>query len=437
MVRKPLVVLAAGAAALAMVLTGCSSGGSDSSAGGSSGGSGESTTDVVIDDPNAVKPSLIGMHIEGVEVEAWSAAPFGALRLWDNGTAWSQIEVEQGVFNWANLDGAIANANSKGLTDILMVLGTTPSWAASEQTDPDTVYPPYPGANTAPANFEDWDTWVRTVVTRYQGRITSYQIWNEASYTNFWNGTPEEMAELTKRAYDIIKEVDPAALVVAASPAVRLTGRFDKFFPAYLTALAELEWPIDVLAVHTYPSADGDPTSRGVLIDAVKSALAAAGAPAELPLWDTELNYGLAGPGALPRQEITGARAAGFVVRTYIDDLRYGIDRSYWYIYTQQPYDLLGVQVFPGSDGEQGFYALANWVTGASFDGCTETAVEVACTFSKDGISWLVSWAQAGEVTTVAPAGAQLVCDPLSNCQELREGQEYTLTEVPVRIYLQ
>ena len=432
MVRKPHVLAAA--AALALIVTGCSSGSSDSTP------SGDQTSDsgVAEVDPNAIQPNLVGLHIEGVEVEAWSAAPFGALRLWDNGTAWSQIELEPGVFTWDNLDGAIANANSKGMADILMVLGTTPSWAASEQTDPDTVYPPYPGANTAPANFEDWDTWVRTVVTRYQGRITSYQIWNEASYPSFWNGTPEQMAELTKRAYDIIKEVDPNALVVAASPAVRLQNAFDRFFPAYLTALGELDWPIDVLAVHTYPNADGDPVARGALIQAVKAATTAAGAPDDLPLWDTELNYGLAGPGPdRPRQEITGARAAGFVVRTYIDDLRYGVDRSYWYIYTQQPYDLLGIQAFPGSDGEQGFYALDNWVIGASFNDCLESGSAVTCNFSQAGTKWIVAWAQTGETVIPAPPGSQLVCDPLSNCQELREGNDFTLTEVPVRIYLQ
>ena len=38
----------------------------------------------------------------------------------------------------------------------------------------------------------------------------------------------------------------------------------------------------------------------------------------------------------LAGQDITGAKAAGFVVRTYIDDLRYGVDRSYWYIWTQK-----------------------------------------------------------------------------------------------------
>lgn len=436
MVRKShkLTVAFIGLTAFALTMSGCSSGEGE----GAIDADPAQDDDSVLLEDNGTPASLIGLHIEGVEVEAWAAPPFGSLRLWDNGTAWSQIELEPGVFKWDNLDGAITNANSKGMTDILMVLGTTPEWAASEQTDPDLVYPPYPGANTAPANFEDWDNWVRTVATRYAGRISSYQIWNEASYTSFFNGTPEEMAELTDRAYKIVKEIDPSAKVVSASPALRLKNAYDRFFPAYLAALGERNWPVDVIAVHTYPNADGDPVARGELIQAVRAAITASGAPESIELWDTELNYGLAGPGPdRPRQAITGDRAAGFIVRTYVDNLRYNVARSYWYIYTQQAYDLLGIQAFPGSDGEQGFYVLDEWVIGAVFDGCTEAAGAITCNFSKAGTPWIVAWAQTGEVPFTAPAGTQLVCDPLSNCQELREGAEYTLTEIPVRFYLQ
>ncbi|MCX6431842.1 MAG: cellulase family glycosylhydrolase [Actinobacteria bacterium] len=250
--------------------------------------------------------SLVGMHIEGAEAGAWASAPFGALRLWDNGTAWSQIELEPGVYKWDNLEGILENAQAKGMTDILMVLGTTPEWNA-KKIGPDDY--PQPGAASAPKDLKAWDAWVTEVATRYKGRITAYQIWNEANLKNFWNGTPEEMAELTKRAYDIIKAIDPAALVVAASPSTRLTGPFDKFFPAYLDALAAKDWPIDVVAIHTYPAADGDPAARGAIIKLVQDYLTAAGAP-DLPLWDTELNYGLAGPGDLPKQEITTASIA-------------------------------------------------------------------------------------------------------------------------------
>ena len=285
--------------------------------------------------------------------------------------------------------------------------------------------------------MKDWKAWVTAVVQRYSASIESYQIWNEANLKNFWAGTPEEMAELTKRAYDIIKAIDPAALVVSASPSTRLTASFDKFFPAYLKALAAKDWPIDVVGIHTYPAADGDPVARGLLLEAVQDALAAAGA-GDLPLWDTELNYGLAGPGPdKPKQDITGVDAAGWIVRTYIDDLRYGVERSYWYIWTQKPYPLLGIQAYPGSDGEQGFFALENWVIGSVFDGCTEEAGAVTCEFTREGQTSIVAWAQTGEVPFTAPEGAQLVCDPLANCLEVTPGSEITLTEVPIRVFTQ
>ena len=158
------------------------------------------------------------MHVEGEEAGNWPSAPFGALRLWDNGTAWSQIEVEPGVYKWDNLEGALENAQSKGMTDVLMVLGTTPEWNAKKVTDTDY---PQPGAASAPKDLKAWDAWVTEVATKYKGRINAYQIWNEANLKNFWNGTPEEMADLTKRAYDIIKKIDPEATVVSASPTTR------------------------------------------------------------------------------------------------------------------------------------------------------------------------------------------------------------------------
>jgi hypothetical protein len=412
----------------ALALTACGGGSSETAPPAE-----ETAAASAVVDPNAIKPTLVGMHIEGAEGGAWASAPFGALRLWDNGTGWSQIELAKGEFKWDNLEGALANAESKGMTEILYVLGTTPEWAATKINESDY---PQPGAASAPANLEDWDAWVTAVVEKFGDRINAYQIWNEANLKNFYNGTPKQMAEMTKRAYDIIKANDPDALVVSASPSTRLASAFDRFFPEYLAELKALNWPIDVVAIHTYPDGAGDPVARGALIEKAQAALTASGAP-DLPLWDTELNYGLAGPGEIPRTEITGPRAAGFVVRTYIDDLRYGIDRSYWYIWTLRPYDLLGIQAYAGTDAEQGFFAVDNWVTGASFDGCTENAGAVTCDFSRDGTSWIVAWAETGEVPYTTPENSQLVCDPLSQCQEAGPGTQITLTEIPVRVYLQ
>ena len=428
MVRSKLVIAAASISVLALGLSACGSTPTEAPA------SAAATTPSV----PGIPASLVGMQVEGVEVEAWPSAPFGALRLWDNGTAWSQIELAKGEFKWDNLDGALANAESKGMTDILMVLGTTPEWAVKKgAVEKGQDHYPQPGAASAPATLQDWDDWVTAVVTRFKGRISSYEIWNEANLKNFYDGSPEELAEMTARAYKIIKAADPEALVVSASPALRLSARFDAFYPKYLAALAKANWPVDVLSLHAYPSGEGNPQIRGQLIETFRSAVVEAGAPADILIWDTELNYGLAGPGDIPKTDITGPAAAGWIVRTYIDNLRFGIERAYWYIWTQKPYPLLGIQAYPGSDGEQGFFAIDNWVVGSQFEGCTDAAGAVTCNFTRDGQKSIVAWAETGDAAYTAPAGSQLVCDPLANCQEVLEGASITLTEVPVRIYVQ
>ena len=109
--------------------------------------------------------------------------------------------------------------------------------------------------------------------------------------------------------------------------------------------------------------------------------------------------------------------------------------RSYWYIWTQKPYDLLGIQAYPGSDAEQGFFALENWVFGADFGGCaTEDSGAVTCDVHPRRAppgSW--PGRRTGEAPYTAPEGTQLVCDPLANCQEAEAGAQITLTEIPVR----
>jgi len=434
MVRMTGVRIAAVLAAVALGLAACG--------GGGEADSGAAASTAAVPTGPVVTPDLVGMQIEGAEVEAWSSAPLGAIRLWDNGTAWSQIELAKGEYKWDNLDGIIANAKSKGMNDILMVLGTTPDWAVGKKAikKGEGDYP-QPGAASPPKDLKDWSDWVTAVVTRYKGQITAYEIWNEANLKQFYNGSPEELAEMTKIAYDIIKANDPNALVVAASPALRLDGRFTEFYPKYLEALAKDGWPVDVLTLHSYPAGDQGPAERGQLVNKYLDAVKAAGAPADIPIWDTEINFGLPGPGDTPGSEATGAQAAGWIVRTFIDNLRYGVDRAYWYIWTQVPGGntgvIKGIQAYPGSDAEQGFFALDNWVVGSEFGGCTDEAGAVSCKFTRDGQTSVVAWAENGEASITVPAGAQLVCDPLASCQEVTEGSQIALTEIPVRFYLQ
>ena len=382
--------------------------------------------------PSRTIPATItGMHVAGVQDGAWPDAnvPFGSLRLWDSGTSWSQVEAEKGTYNWALLDRAVDNAEKHGIKDILLVLGSTPTWNAKRVKVGDY---PVPGAASPPKDLKAWDAFVTAVVKRYKGRITSYQIWNEASLAMFWNGSPELMADLTKRAYDIIKARDPKATVVAASTTVRLEGAFTRFFPDYLQALAALDWPVDVLAAHMYPASRGSTDTRAAFNAQVTDAIESAGAP-DLPVWDTELNYGLAGPGPTnPKQTIAGARARNWVLQTSLDSLALGIDRIYWYMWTPTPYPLLGMQLTNDSGAVRGLRVVDQWLVDGTTTGCTVDGLITTCPVEKNGVPALIVWSADGTTTYPAPAGYGEICNATNSCKPVED--PLTIGETPVRL---
>jgi hypothetical protein len=57
--------------------------------------------------------------------------------------------------------------------------------------------------------------------------------------------------------------------------------------------------------VHSIPRGVQDPLARSRNMRQVAQTLDELDVP-DLPVWDTELNYGLAGPGDIPKTEITG-----------------------------------------------------------------------------------------------------------------------------------
>jgi hypothetical protein len=372
-----------------------------------------------------VDASLFGMHVFNVEDGVWPNVKIGALRLWDNETTWSSIEVAPNQFNWAKLDGAVANAEKNGVKDILMVLAGTPSWATDDPASGGAAGV-MPGAAGMPRNLADWDDWVTQVATRYKGRINAYQPWNEANLTTFSTGSPQQMAELTKRTYDIVKSIDPAAKVVAPSVGTRLgskgsalSNKFTKFYGAYLAALKANNWPVDVWSAHTYPASLGTPVDRALLIKGYQNALKAAGAPNK-PIWDTENNFGLAGPGPQnPDQDITDNRASAWTAQTYLDSLRYGISRTYWYAWGPEN-DLVGIQMYEGTPAATAFATLQDWIVGTTFKGCESSKV-VECSFAKGGTTKKVVWTERG-AKNYKPKGFTEVCSLNGTCTPIKGG---------------
>jgi hypothetical protein len=329
----------------------------------------------------------------------------GTVRLWDTSTSWNKIERSEGTYTWGALDRAVASAEAAG-QEVLLVLGGTPEWAAVAGA---------PGAEFAgagssmpmrdPAMFESY---VRAVVKRYGGRIAAYQIWNEANISQFWRGTPELMADLTARAYRIIKDAVPGATVVAASTGSRWIKGFTEFYPEYLAALKEFGWPIDAYSVHLYPLAGGTPRDRAYLLGLMKTALRIADAPTK-PIWETEINYGITNPGSgEAARTIPDAEIPGYVGRTYVDSLRYGIARSYWYAWTPE-YRLLGIQMWNGYLATRAYATIRHWVVGATFSGCSSSGVVVVCNFDRARSPFFIAYTDDGSAATVANPGGTVI----------------------------
>lgn len=379
---------------------------------------------------STVSDTMFGLHVKGVQQGVWPTIEFGSLRLWDNDTSWAAIEKSPGVFDWTTLDTAVNTAQKNGVTDILMVLSGTPAWASTSTCQPPACLPS-PGAAGMPRDLALWDNWVTQVVTRYKGRITSYQPWNEANLQTFFEGTPAQMADLTARTYRIVKAIDPKATVVAPSTGTRLGAAFKRFYPAYLQELGARNWPVDVWAVHSYPASLGTTKDRAALATGFIQALRDAGAP-DKPIWDTENNYGLKGPGpANPDVDIEGKRAEDWTAVTFLDSLQLGISRVYMYVW-EPSNDLWGIQYYNGTVGARAMQTMEDWIVGAVYRGCVQDGARITCKFIKDGKQrWILYSAQGKQNFTLPPRFDQ-VCALNGKCKVIRKDQVRTYSPVLV-----
>lgn len=302
--------------------------------------------------PAPTTPSLsVGPEVgwnAGLTGLAPPAAPL--YRLWDMKVAWNDINIAPGVFDFTELDRRIALVNSWGARPVL-VLGLTPTWASTNPGAGNGIW----GAGSAapPTSMDYWREYVTAVVNRYSNRIAAYEVWNEANLTTFWQGTPQQMAEMTSIASQIIGD---SALVMSPSVTTRLLSGA-RFMKPFIDALTIGPSGIDVWTIHTYPKGDAGPGPEGAAqerrddIVRWQKALVEAVGPTSpwltKQVWDTEVNFGLRGPGSSPKTDYSDADGATLLQLAYRDSQALGIDQTFWYEFTASSYDLLGVQFTP------------------------------------------------------------------------------------------
>ncbi|HQR78584.1 MAG TPA: glycosyl hydrolase [Actinomycetota bacterium] len=377
---------------------------------------------------SSVDPQQFGMHVRSLGAGVAPQVRLGAVRLWDAGVRWDQVETAKGKYNWAALDRAVGAAQAAGATEIVYVLGSTPKWAASTLSSVDLYGP---GTASLPKKNRYYLDYAKAVAERYRGRITAYQIWNEANTRSFFNGGKYDgwvkLATLTKKAAKSIRSVDPAADIVAASSTVIPTPKFqtESFFFRYLRELKRQNAKVDALAVHLYPvNPKQGPDARVASISAVRQVMRKVGY--NKPLWDTEVNYGdrRTAKQVVPKPK----KAAAFVARTYLDSARYGIARTFWYGWD---IDVLGVSL-TNPDGSltkagQAFGITRDWLTAGDWKGCKDVKGVTTCSVGSTTIAYA-----AKPASIKRPAGISVVCKLSGSCRPA--GPTVKLSDSPVRL---
>ena len=305
-------------------------------------------------------------------------APLGIKRLRLQ-AGWDKTEKTRGQYDWAWLDHIIDDATKRGLQPWLQL-----SYG-------NHLYPGGGGANlgagvpTSPEALAAWDRWVAALVTRYQGKVWDWEIWNEPNFGDNLENTPAKAAALHSRTIDIVKRVQPNARVSGLA-----MGHIDlAYADAFLKALAD-QGKLQLFDNITYHDYTYNPDSNYPKVLALREILHRY-AP-NMPLRQGENGApsgGGAGRGALSEYEWSELTQAKWDTRRMLGDLGHDIESSVFSIiemaYTNGPIHRLNYKGLIQSDSTKkalrpklAYYAVQN-VT-AIFDGSLQRIKRVEFT---------------------------------------------------------
>lgn len=369
---------------------------------------GDVFAEITGNEPREVPRNYIGMHMHRLVIgpqdsgrlrTEWPDMKFGVLRLWDARVRWADVAPQPRAWSFERLDQYVWAAQSKGV-ELRYVLGSTPRWASAR---PDETCPYGYGCSAEPVQINDWTNYVRALARRYKGQISTYELWNEPKFTDlprdrnkraFFTGNVAQMVTLARTAREVLNVEDPKARLI--SPGI--VAGFDRL-SLFLKSGGKAY--IDGIAYHFY-----SPNSRyfAEQVRSVRAVMKAEGVE-HLPLFNTETGIEAESPEHplppdAPRR--TPEQAVGHVIQFMVLGAAAGLAGYDFYAWDN---DLSGAVDKYGAHRpvHQALLRLADWLDGASFQGCKDNGGWVSCRGSVSATPFIVAWSDGGESVKIAP----------------------------------
>ncbi len=312
----------------------------------------------------------------------WPATPFYGWRAWH--ALWYDVEPQKGVWKWDNLD-KLVSMNQQHNSEIMLMFSYSPPWASQKPNQPAD----WKNGTAGPVSMDDWRDYVRTVGTRYKGKIHVYEMWNEPDRPRAWQGDVDTMVQMVAEASKILKGIDPTVTIVSPS-CTHPNG--NQWLDQFLSKGGGDY--VDVIGYHFYTGRVGgmDPPEAVVpLIQNVKNILAKHNI--QKPLWNTE--EGWLGPTPYPDDQ-----QAGYVARAYVLNWAAGVQRFYWFqwdVHTGAAVEMVhrDNSITPAGNA---FITIQQWMTGWTLHRClTSDNHNWVCELEQNGNWKYIVWSPDGE----------------------------------------
>ena len=163
--------------------------------------------------------------------------------------SWKLYESQPGQYTdrFGELDRLVSLAEANDI-EVLLGVSKAPEWSR-----------PTTELDGPPGDYNLFTTFMTTLASRYQGRVTAYELWNEPNLQREWNGSPLSAADVVRliaAGAAGVRAADPQAILISAAPATTgindgVTAIDDRVFLRGMLE-AGIADQVDTIGVHPY-----------------------------------------------------------------------------------------------------------------------------------------------------------------------------------------